>query len=246
MPTAREVTVALATGPRPWPEHRKGGQRIVAVDVLRATTTLSVALANGAARIVPLTDTAEAIARRDADPGSLACGERDGRIVPGFDLGNSPSEYTAERVRGRTLYFASTNGSWAMRHAAGGRPGGWDSWTLGSFVNATATLDGVADGAEVLVACAGKEGRFALEDAAFAGWLCARLAERGAKLANAAARFAVTLAPRDEAEIRALVEGCSHGRYLRALGAGYARDVEFCARLDAVGGSFELDPAGRP
>lgn len=240
------VRVALATDRRPWPEHRQGGHRIVAVDVLRATSTLSVALANGAARVVPLTDTAETIARRDADPGSLACGERDGRIVPGFDLGNSPSEYTAERVRGKTLYFASTNGSWAMRHAAGGRPGGWDSWTIGSFVNATATLEGLAAGAEVLVACAGKEGRFALEDAAFAGWLCTRLAGRGAKLANDAARFAVTLAPRDAADVRALVEGCSHGRYLRSLGPEFARDVEFCARLDAVGGSYELDGDGRP
>ena len=199
---------------------------------------------NGAARIVPLTDTAEAIARRDADPGSLACGERDGRIVPGFDLGNSPSEYTAGRVRGRTLYFASTNGSWAMSHAAA-RGSRHDSWTLGSFVNATATLEGIENDFEVLVACAGKLGRFALEDAAFAGWLCARLAERGARLANDAARLAATLAPRDATEVRALVEGCSHGRYLRSLGPEYARDVEFCSRLDAVGGSFELDSAGR-
>jgi len=238
------VRVALWTTARPWPERRGGGNCIVAVDVLRATSTLSVALANGAARIVPVTDTAEAIARRDADPGSLACGERDGRIVPGFDLGNSPFEYTVERVRGRTLFFASTNGSWAMRHAA--EPGsGFDSWSLGSFVNATATLEGIEHDFEVLIACAGKLGRFALEDAAFAGWLCARLAERGARLANDAARFAVTLAPRDAADVRALVEGSSHGRYLRSLGPEYARDVEFCSRLDAVGGSYELDAAGR-
>ena len=238
--------MALASGPRPWPERRDGGNCIVAVDVLRATSTLSVALANGAARIVPLTDPAEAIARRDADPGSLACGEREGRIVPGFDLGNSPFDYTPERVKDRTLYFASTNGSWAMRHAVARGPGGWDSWTLGAFVNATATLEGVSGHRGLLIACAGKLGRFALEDAAFAGWLCARLAARGARLANEAARFAATLAPRDAANIRALVEGCSHGRYLRSLGPEFARDVEFCSRLDAVGGSYEMDSAGRP
>lgn len=238
------VRVALATTPRRWPEAEGGGGCIVAVDVLRATSTLSVALANGAARIVPLTDTAEAIARRDADPGSLACGERDGRIVPGFDLGNSPSEYGAGTVRGRTLYFASTNGSWAMRHAAGAP--GWDAWTLGSFVNGSATADRVAGHDDVLVACAGKLGRFALEDAAFAGWLCARLVERGATLDNAAARFAATLAPPDGAGIRALLEGCSHGRYLRALGGTFAADVASCARLDAVGGSCALGADGRP
>jgi 2-phosphosulfolactate phosphatase len=237
------VRVELATGPRAWP-GAGAGNCIVAVDVLRATSTLSVALAAGAARVVPLTDAAEAIARRDADPGSLACGERDGRIVPGFDLGNSPLDYTPERVKGRTLYFASTNGSWTMRHASA-RGSGYDSWTLGSFVNATATMEGIRNDFDVLIACAGKLGRFALEDAAFAGWLCARLGEQGARLANDAARFAVTLAPRDAADIRALVEGCSHGRYLRSLGPEFARDVEFCSRLDAVGGSYELDSAGR-
>jgi len=247
VPSAQEVRVALAMTAKRWPDADDGGNCVVAVDVLRATSTLSVALANGAARIVPLTDPAEAIARRDAEPGSLACGERDGRIVPGFDLGNSPFHYTPERVKGRTLYFASTNGSWAMRHAAAREGRHFDSWTLGSFVNATATLEGVAGGHPgLLIACAGKLGRFALEDAAFAGWLCARLAARGARLANDAARFVVTLAPRDEADIRALVEGCSHGRYLRSLGPEFARDVEFCSRLDAVGGSYELDPAGRP
>lgn len=244
MASRLSVRVALRTTAKPWPE-RAVGNCVVAVDVLRATSTLSVALANGAARIVPLTDTAEAIARRDADPGSLACGERDGRIVPGFDLGNSPFEYTEARVRGRTLYFASTNGSWAMRHASA--PGTrYDSWSLGSFVNASATVDGITNHFDVLIACAGKLGRFALEDAALAGWLCARLVERGARLANDAARFAVTLAPRDAADVRALVEGCSHGRYLRSLGPEYARDVAFCSRLDAVGGSYELDGAGRP
>jgi 2-phosphosulfolactate phosphatase len=237
------VRVALATTHRPWPDAGRG-DTIVAVDVLRASSTLSVALANGASRIVPLTDPAEAIARRDADPGSLACGERDGRIVPGFDLGNSPFEYPAERVRGRTLYFASTNGSWAMRHAAA-RGRGRAGWTLGSFVNATDTLERVGRSTGVLIACAGKLGHFALEDTAFAGWLCARLAARGARLANAAARFAARLAPEGEAGIRALVEGCSHGRYLRSLGPAFARDVEFCSRLDAVGGSHDLGAAGR-
>lgn len=237
------VRVALATGPRPWPAAGEGDMLVV-VDVLRASTTLSVALANGAARIVPLTDTREAIARRDADPGSLACGERDGRIVDGFDLGNSPAEYTAERVRGRTLYFASTNGSWAMRHAAA--PGsGYARWTLGAFVNATDTLERAAASRSVLVACAGKLGRFALEDAAFAGWLCAGLAERGASLDGPAARFAATLAPAGGSGLRALVEGASHGRYLRSLGGPFERDVAFCAALDSVGGSFALDGAGR-
>ncbi len=242
-PRGPRVRVALATGPRPWPGAGPA-DLAVAVDVLRATSTLSVALANGAARIVPLTDTAEAIARRDADPGSLACGERDGRIVPGFDLGNSPSEFTAERVGGRTLYFASTNGSRAMRNVSS-PDSGFAAWTLGSFVNATDTLERAAGCATVFVACAGKLGRFALEDAAFAGWLCARLEARGAVLETPAARMAARLAPSGPG-LRALVEGASHGRYLLSLGGTFSDDVAFCASLDGVGGSPTLGPDGRP
>jgi phosphosulfolactate phosphohydrolase-like enzyme len=101
-------------------------------------------------------------------------------------------------------------------------------------------LDRVAANGPVLIACAGQEGRFALEDAAFAGWLCERLAQRGAALAGPEARLARTLAPRDAGEVRAVVEGSSHGRALRRLGADFARDVAFCAGLDSIGEAFEL------
>jgi 2-phosphosulfolactate phosphatase len=159
----------------------------------------------------------------------LACGEREGRIVPGFDLGNSPFEYTAERVAGRTLAFASTNGSHAMRAIAGcGRR------LIASFVNATAVTEALARRPLVRIVCAGKLGRFALEDAACAGWLCEQLARRGARLEGPEAHLALRLAPRDAGEVRALVQGSSHGRELRDLGPEYARDVEFCATLDAL------------
>lgn len=201
----------------------------VAIDVLRATTTLSVALAAGAKRVVPLARVDEALALKARSPEVLACGERDGRIVPGFDLGNSPFEYTADRVAGRTLAFASTNGSHAMRSIAGcGRR------LLAAFVNASAVLEALADRPLVRIVCAGKLGGFALEDAACAGWLCERLAARGAALEGPAALLAMRLAPRDSGEVRALVQGCSHGRELRGLGPEYARDVEFCATLDSL------------
>ena len=81
-------------------------------------------------------------------------------------------------------------------------------------------------------------GGFALEDAAFAGWLVERLAVRGARVTGAAAAFARGAAPRDAGEVRAVVQGCAHGRYLRSLGPDYARDVEFCAGLDTIGEAF--------
>ncbi len=227
---AARVVVELVAGRDVEREAQRGEWTGVAIDVLRATSTLAVARGHGAARIVPFASTDDAIRWRDAHADALACGERGGRIVPGFDLGNSPSESTEARVSGRTLAFASTNGSRAMLALAGCR----ERW-LGSFVCASAVLARVQGAPRVRIACAGKEGRFALEDAACAGWFVARLAARGAEPANAAARLCAAIAPGDAGEIRALVEGCDHARTLLAMGGAYADDVAYCATLDALG-----------
>ena len=219
------VPAALAAGGGP-----ARGWTGVAVDVLRATSTLTLAREHGATRIVPLAGTAEALALRAERPDVLACGERQGRIVPGFDLGNSPFEFVRDRVAGRTLAFASTNGSRALLALAG-----CGTRWLGAFLSASALAGALAGAPRVCIACAGKEGAFALEDAACAGWLVARLAAAGAEPANDEARLCAALAPRDAGEVRALVEGCEHGRYLAGLGPEYARDVALCGTLDAAG-----------
>lgn len=226
------VRVALAPpAPGSLPAHAAAA----VFDVLRATTTLAYALANGAAGVRPFAATAEAIAHREAHPGTLACGERDGRIVPGFDLGNSPAEYTRERVSGRMLAFASTNGSRALLAASRCR-----RRVLGSFVTLSACVDALAGEADVWLVCAGKLGRFALEDAACAGTVAARLAARGAVLEGEAARFAATLAVREAAEAAALVRGADHGRWLSSLGAAFAEDVRRCGEWDVLPGVYEV------
>ncbi len=237
------MRVRVTLAPDPMPERgplrdrpRDAGRwGAVAIDVLRATTTLTVAFEAGARAVIPLARPEEAIALRDRHPGVLACGEREGRIVPGFDLGNSPAEYTPDRVAGRTLAFASTNGSRALLAIAGcGRR------LLGAFVNASAVLDALAGQRRVWLVCAGTRGGFALEDAACAGWLCARLEARGARLEGGNARLVRGQAPRDAHEVRAMVQGCAHGRALRALGPEFARDVERCGALDRLDRAFEF------
>jgi 2-phosphosulfolactate phosphatase len=213
---------------RGWPRDPRRMAAVV-IDVLRATTTLTVAFAHGARRVIPVAGVEPAFARREREPGALLCGERDGLKVPGFDLGNSPAEYGAETVAGRTLVFASTNGSRAMAACAG-----FGTRLLAAFVNASAVAEALADLPFVRLVCAGKQGGFALEDAACAGWLCAALEARGARIEGEAARFARTIAPRDAAGIRALLQGAGHGRTLRSLSPAFARDVELCAELDRV------------
>lgn len=226
------VAVQLVPDPRGVPREATA----VIVDVLRATTTLTVALNNGAARVLPVASPEDGFALALRERHALLCGERGGRRIPGYDLGNSPAEYGPDVVSGRTLIFASTNGSPAMLGARAAR-----RRVLGAFVNLAAVADAVSRETRVVIVCAGKEGASNLEDTACAGLLVARLAARGAELEDGAARLALSHAPADAAAITALLQGASHGRYLRSLGPEFARDLERCADLDSIDRAFQLD-----
>jgi 2-phosphosulfolactate phosphatase len=227
----RTVRVHLTPGAEPVPRDSTA----VILDVLRATTTLTHALANGARAILPAGTPEEARALQRAHPGALLCGERDGRILPGFDLGNSPAEYTPGVVSGKTLVFASTNGSIAMLAARGAR-----RRLLGAFVNAGAVVEAVARDAAVVIVCSGKLGRFSLEDAACAGWLVRALERRGCAADGASARLARALAPAGPDDVLPLLEGASHGRYLRQLGGEFLRDLPRCAAVDSLPRVFAI------
>jgi 2-phosphosulfolactate phosphatase len=217
------------------PEPVPTGCTAVIIDVLRATTTLTYARLYGARDVIPVATAAEAFALRARHPGALLCGEREGRRIEGFDLGNSPAEYGFAVVAGRTLVFASTNGSLALLRARRAR-----RRVLAAFVNATAVVRSLAGASEVVLLCSGKLGRFCLEDAALAGWLCRAFAAGGARLEGGGARFALGVAPRDAAEVHATVQSAAQGRYLRSLGPELAADVERCAALDAVDQVFDV------
>jgi len=156
-------------------------RRLLVVDVLRSSTSIATALQNGASKIIPV-ETVEEATRlaQTLDPKSrLLCGERDGRKVGGFDLGNSPREYTRERVDGKTLVFASTNASPLMA----GRLDGREQRVLG-YVNLSAVAElSRFDAVDLAILCAGKSGLFSLEDAACAGALIRRLAPEGDSIA---------------------------------------------------------------
>ena len=206
-------------------------RQIVVIDVLRSCTTIATALRNGAAKIIPVESVEGALQLSGTlDPKTrLLCGERQGKMVGGFDLGNSPREYARARVEGATLVFASTNASPLIAGALNGLP-----QRLLGYVNVGAVAASLAaDGKDVAVVCAGAQGGFSLEDAACAGALVSRVVAGapGARL-NDAAESALAFDRAHGADPEGVLRRSEHGRYLIEL--GFEGDIPVCARIDSV------------
>jgi 2-phosphosulfolactate phosphatase len=148
------------------------GRTVVVIDVLRATTTICHALAAGAVAVVPCLEIDEARAKAEelGRANVVLGGERRGLKIEGFDLGNSPTEYTPASVGGRTVVFTTTNGTRAMRHAAQA-----GEILIGSFANLGAIVDVLESRDEIDLVCAGTGGAITAEDALFAGAVVERL-----------------------------------------------------------------------
>jgi 2-phosphosulfolactate phosphatase len=215
----------------PVPQEFAGGDAetgIVVVDVFRASTTIVAALAGGARFVLPVTDVEQAM--RLAEPYArnevLLGGERDCQRIEGFQLGNSPREYTREVVAGKVVVFTTTNGTQAL---AAARESG--TIFIGCFVNFSAVADAVAGFDAVTVLCAGNNGRLSLEDFTCAGGLVARLAKRTAQLDDAALAARAAYGALKDDLARALVS-TEHAR--RLAGLGFRADLEFSLRVNSV------------
>ena len=229
-PTAEgEATIDLFFTPQEITEDRLKAYNVVVVDVLRAATSIATALANGAKYVIPAPSIAEAtaLAAQLSRDNVLLCGEREGKLIDGFDIGNSPSDYSRDRVRGRHLIFGSTNGSPAVVKAAGAR-----AVFLCGFINLDAAIEALLTTQQpfpLALLCAGRNARFSIEDAVCGGLIIRRLRERNSKTLslNDAARTAEILARDFGSDLTSLLKECDHGRYLKSL--GMESDLPLCA-----------------
>ncbi len=156
------------------PEEMTDGT-VVVIDVLRAATTICHALEAGAAEVIPCAEVEEARAAAASMPGEVVLGgEREGLPIEGFDLGNSPREYTPERVAGKTLVFTTSNGTRALHHARLA-----ERVYLGAFVNAAALLGQLLGREQVHLLCSGTHGQYSEDDILLAGLLVERLERAG-------------------------------------------------------------------
>jgi len=215
---------------------------VVVIDVLRATTTIVHALAAGASEVAPCEEIEDA-KKLAATLGTQAVlsGEREGLPIPGFDLGNSPAEYTRERVGGKTLVFTTTNGTRAMhrcRHAA--------RVLLGAFVNFSAVCRELADDDQIALICAGTDGHVTREDTLLAGAMVddlsrARKCELNDQAEIAADAWQTAVRLLTDRPLGIMLRDSRGGRNL--IETGQENDIDLAAQIDKFDVVPQLDLA---
>jgi 2-phosphosulfolactate phosphatase len=237
MPIARQLDIYLL--PTLVEPAALAGKAVVVIDILRATTTIVHALAAGAAEVRPCQEVEDARRLASEIGGDvLLGGERGGLQIPGFDLGNSPAEYTRERLGGKTVVFTTTNGTRAMLRCQQAR-----RVLLGAFVNFSAVCRELAGESEVALVCAGTDGQVTREDALFAGAVVDDLVRSGrrsrlndqAELAADAWQTAVRLLT--DRPLGMTLRDSRGGRNL--IDIGQENDIDLAAQMDR----FDVVPA---
>jgi 2-phosphosulfolactate phosphatase len=209
------------------------GRIVAVIDVLRASTSIAIALSNGARAIIPLESSDDVLTRAKAFERAdvRLAGERKMLAIPGFDLGNSPRQFTREAVEGKTVLMTTTNGTHAITNSQGAR-----DVVIASYVNYTAVLTmlraALHGGTDVTLVCAGRDRQFALEDAGCAGRYVYNMSKRtqGVEL-NDAAQACTLIHRRYGEHLPRLFAASEHGRALRE--AGFVDDLADCAAIDS-------------
>lgn len=208
------------------PESLKG-RVVIIIDVLRATSVMATALANGAKSIRTTSSIEEAIHQKSLDPNILLAGERDAQKIEGFDLGNSPLEMTPDLLNNSELLMCTSNGTQAIAtaHLA-------DIICTASFVNMKAVIDFVAPlNQDITIICSGTNGQFSLDDGLAAGILVHRLSSiKKYHLSDAA--WAMLLAIKREKDLKIALKDCYHLNIL--MDNGFQKDVDYCLTLDIL------------
>lgn len=208
------------------------GKTTVVIDVLRASSTIITALTNGAKEIVPVGTVEFAVKVSGGIFGgqTLLGGERNTKKIEGFALGNSPSEYTAKIVSGKSIVFYSTNGSRAIVKA---------KYSANLFICSFNNLKALAKhlkklNEDVIILCSGNNNFFNLEDSVCAGMLISELVGESKKneLTDASIS-AMALFKSFGKNIFKMLADTDHGRLL--INNGFEEDLKACAELDSSG-----------
>ncbi len=205
---------------------------VVVIDVLRATSVTVQAMSQGASEIIPLATVEEAFRMAKAFPRGfvLLGGERESKEIPGFDLGNSPREYVAERVEGKKIILTTTNGTKAFHAVSSGR-----EILAGSFLNIGAVARRCVESEkDLFIFPSGDQGYFSLEDTLCGGMLIDLILKREKEevVLTDASYGAQILFQRFKDNLVEAFHLSHHGKEL--IHRGFEEDLAYCAQIDTT------------
>ncbi len=204
-------------------------RHVIVIDVLRASSVMITALANGAKAFIPVRTVKEAVEKAEllSNDEILLCGERDTKIIDGFHLGNSPQTYTRDQVEDKTLIFTTSNGTKALNQLQEAT-----EIYIGSFLNMKALVHRFLEIEDVVLVCSGTNNNFSMDDAMCAALFMEEITKKKTvKLSD----FSITLLKafqRDKGNLPLLLKDCYHLNLLKRNGFG--DDVAYCLQKDIL------------
>jgi 2-phosphosulfolactate phosphatase len=228
--------------PQEVDERKLVGSSVVVIDVLRATSTICQALAAGAREVMPFVEIDEALAAANivGRQNVVLGGERKGCRIDGFDLGNSPSEYTPNAIQGRPVFITTTNGTRALQHARLA-----NQVIVASFLNLSAVVASLRNDWKVDILCAGTDGSETSEDILLAGAIVHELkgddsskwvTSEKAEAAKREWKNLLLAAEKTNESLRQLVStslSASLGGQ-NCISVGNSADIPYCAQVDLL------------
>lgn len=221
-----KVDVCFSPALYPYYSDAEENKIVVVVDIFRATTTICAALKNGAKTIIPVASIEEAQAYKAK--GYLVGAERNVKRCDFADFGNSPFDYTEEKVKGKDVVFTTTNGTQAIEMASNAH-----TLIIGSFSNISAIADFCRKKQmDVIVLCAGWNNRFNIEDSLYGGALAKKLIEKGYISASDATQVALSMWNEALPDVRKYIDRTEH---IKRLEANNLQDsVAYCLTENTV------------
>ncbi len=200
----------------------------IVLDIFRATTVIVTAMAHGCQHIIPVLTIEEARKLADQIGPVLLAGERQSIKINGFDCGNSPFEFSKDKVQAQKIVMTTSNGTIAINSTKGAY-----RTLIGSFLNAEAVCtEAKTCGKDILIVCAGTDRLFSLEDALCAGLLVQRLIEADHVSMTDSARGALLMYTAAKDAIAEIVSHSRNGKRLYDL--DLKSDVDYCLQTDVV------------
>ncbi|MGL4789021.1 2-phosphosulfolactate phosphatase [uncultured Cetobacterium sp.] len=201
------------------------GKNIVVIDVLRATSVMVTAFKNGAQSIFPFENIDDTKQACSLNNNGLLAGERKGLKIEGFHFGNSPLDFTPEKIDGKNIFMTTSNGTRAIKNAKG-----YDNLYIASYLNLSAVANILLkDEKDTVILCAGTDDEFSLDDALCAGMIVNKISEQ-IKIQTNDATLSLQILANLSKNIKTTLENSKHYSYLKSI--GYENDLEYCIQKD--------------